>query len=218
MNGADPQADAAALAGLAREVEALRLAVEKLNALPKRVEQLAELVAGLGEATAARSRKKVTEGVASWLALPAETAEAMALLEELLEWLERVYLRYADAAATLPECWLWHPDVIEELLWLSYAWRLAYEDPESSASLPGDWHDRQRPGVVRRIKAVAGACSLENHQPGGEHHHPAPTAPLADALALIAGWWGARRDDTAPEPGEHHVAAVAARRTARRRP
>ncbi|GAA2755883.1 hypothetical protein [Actinopolymorpha rutila] len=225
----EPDKDSAALAGLAREVEALRRSLGDLDSLPKRVAELAELVAQLGETTAARTRKPPAEGTPSWLALPAigdtdstgEVAvagEAAALLEDLVVWLDQIYLRYTDAAAGLPECWLWHPDVIEELLWLRHTWRAAYEDPDAGSNLAGDWHDRQRPGVVRRIKAAAGACSLESHLPGGEHHHPATTAPLTEALALISKWWETHREETPPQPAEHHIDAVAGRRTARRRP
>ncbi|MGW0231946.1 hypothetical protein ACWDWO_26870 [Actinopolymorpha singaporensis] len=223
----EPDKDSAALAGLAREVEALRRSLGDLDSLPKRVEELAELVAQLGETTAARTRKPPAEGTPSWLALSASTdgtgeiavaGEAAALLENLVAWLDQIYLRYADAAAGLPECWLWHADVIEELLWLRHTWRAAYADPDAAPNLAGDWHDRQRPGVVRRIKAGAGACSLENHLPGGEHHHPANTAPLAEALELIAGWWETHRDQTPPLPREHHIDTVAGRHTARRRP
>jgi hypothetical protein len=45
-------AQAAAVAGLAREVEGLRRTVERLTALPGRVEDLAELVARLTETVA----------------------------------------------------------------------------------------------------------------------------------------------------------------------
>ena len=70
----------------------------------------------------------------------------------------------ATATPRLPECWLWHPDVVEELLWLSHAWLAAYQGPAASVALAADWHDRLRPGVVRRIKAQAGSCSRERHQ------------------------------------------------------
>jgi hypothetical protein len=227
----EPDKDSAALAGLAREVEALRRSLGDLDSLPKRVEELAELVAQLGETTAARTRKPPAEGTPSWLALPDSTnsmgatgevgvaGEAAALLEDLVAWLDQIYLRYTDAAAGLPECWLWHPDVIEELLWLRHAWRAAYEDPDAGPNLAGDWHDRQRPGVVRRIKAAAGACSLESHLPGGDHHHPANTAPLTEALALIADGWQTHRDETPPLPREHHIDTDPRQRAARgRRP
>jgi hypothetical protein len=32
--------------------------------------------------------------------------------------LHTIFLRYPDGAGALPECWLYHPDVVEELTWL----------------------------------------------------------------------------------------------------
>jgi len=115
----------------------------------------------------------------------------------------------------LPECWCWHPDLVEELLWLSRAWAAAYHGPDASVALVGDWHDRYRPGVVRRIKTVAGTCSLENHDP--TRSTPTPTVPVEQAAELIATWWATRRDQAAPEPtAAHHAAAARSRPGGRR--
>ena len=66
-----------------------------------------------------------------------------------------------------------------------------------------DWHDRQRPGVVARIRAVNdGVCSLDQHGPGAEQDKRPPTAPAADAIPAIADWWTARRDEPPPYAGE----------------
>jgi hypothetical protein len=95
--------------------------------------------------------------------------------------------------------------VVEELLWLEHAWLGAYQGRAASVGLAADWHDRQRPAVVRRIRQTAGSCSRERHQTRPGWNPPtssAPTVPGADALALIAGWWGSDRDHPAPEP-EH---------------
>jgi len=208
-------AQAAAVAGLAREVEGLRRTVERLTALPARVEDLAELVTRLTETVAVAGRRQAG-GAPSWLDLPTDRAAAAVLLAELIAWMRVVYLRYTDAAHTLPECWLWHPDVVEELLWLMHAWQIAYRSDGASVALAGDWHDRQRPGVVRRIRATAGTCSLENHQPGAERHTGA-AVPLAEAFELIAAWWAIDRDTRPPTPGPEHLAAAAALRTPRGR-
>ncbi len=89
------------------------------------------------------------------------------MLARLTGWLAGVYLRYADAARTVPACWLWHPEVVEELPWPRQAWLAAYADPDAPVSLAADWHDRLRPGVVRRIRDYAGMCSIE-----ADHRHP----------------------------------------------
>lgn len=202
-----------AVAGLAREVEALRRALDPLRELPVRLGELAALVAQLAETTAATAGTAAGVSAPSWLDLPADVPTALAVLAELITWIEVVYLRYSDAAQSLPDCWLWHPDVVEELLWLMHAWLAAYRDQDAPVSLAGDWHDRYRPGVVRRINTTAGRCSLENHQPRDDQ--PAtggPAVPVTGAVEPIATWWGARRNDPAPEPDAEHLADAAARR------
>ncbi len=205
-------ADAGAVAGLAREIEALRQSIDTLRGLPSRVDEVAGLVAQLADAV--NASPAAAGGVASWLDLPIEVDTTHAVLGELLTWMQMVYLRYPDAAAGLPDCWLWHPDVVEELLWLMQAWLSAYRDDKAAVSLAGDWHDRYRPGVVRRITSTAGRCSLENHQhregqplPGG-----GPVVPGAKAVEQIATWWATARTDPPPEPDEWHLATANARR------
>jgi hypothetical protein len=195
-----------AVAGLAREVETLRRRLDQLRSLPQRIEQLADLVAQQAETIAATTSVPATT---SWLNLPtdpnrpaASSSAARAaeqLLTELGGWVGDVYQRYPDAAQTLPECWLWHPEVVEELLWLHTAWLTAHR-PGAPSTAVGDWHDRQRPGVVRRIRDYGGVCSLEQHQPGADRHTPAPVAPLTDAVPDIAEWWATRRADPPPAP------------------
>lgn len=209
MNEPEPDyASNAALAGLAGEVEQLRRRLEPVEQLPARVQQLADVVDGVADKVTSLADRSQATAVPSWLMAPADAEEARETLDELTVWLQQVFLRYTDAAAALPECWPWHPDVVEELLWLMHAWLKAYQGEAASISLAGDWHDRSRPGVVKRIKSSAGTCSLENHTP------PAGPAqvPAMDAVEGIAEWWGADRDGPAPEPTEAQLAATAPRR------
>jgi hypothetical protein len=127
-----------------------------------------------------------------------------------------VYLRYGDAARDFPECWLWHPEVVEEPVWLMYAWLAAYrEDNEASIRAAGDWHDRLRPGVVRRIHGYAKACSLENHLSGRPRATGAPPVPVIDggpaAAEAITAWWTEHRDQPGPTPTDEQMTAAAAR-------
>ena len=201
--------------GLAREIETLRRRVDELAAtLPARVEQLAQLVARVAESKATtQPQPGDSPAVVSWLDAPTDPGrapesskaarDAEDLLAKLTGWVGGIYLRYSDARQ-LPDCWLWHPDVVEELLWLHAAWCTAYAD-EAPPSAAGDWHDRQRPGVARRIKQYAGLCSLEAHLPGGERHMPALAAPTVDAVPVIAAWWASARDEPAPAPSQEQL-------------
>ena len=196
-------AGAGAVAGLAREVDALRRTIEPLLGLSGRVDDLARLATDLTNAVAALTARRSAAPCPSWLLLPTDPDLAGRVLDELAGWLQTIYLRYPDGVDHLPECWAWHPDVVEELLWLMHAWAAAYQGPQASVAAVGDWHDRQRPGVVRRIRQSAGSCSFENHQTrtGWTHLSGAPpTVPGLDHVASIAQWWGARRDQPAPEP------------------
>lgn len=206
-------ATAAAMAGVASEVESLRRQLEPLQALPSRVDQVSELVDQLAQQLQTRSAAPQPTGVRSWLMLPADAGEAGEVLGEVVAWLQQVLLRYSDAALALPECWVWHPDVVEELLWLMDAWLNAYQGPKASIALVGDWHDRQRPGVIKRIRAQAGNCSLENHTPAT----PPAGVPATDAVEVIADWWGERRDEPAPEPTGEQLNAAPRRRGGTRR-
>jgi hypothetical protein len=222
----EPPDPAAAVAGLAREVEALRRALDQLRGLPGRVEELADLVTSFAEATAERPAPEAVRVTWSWLNLPEALQPVMEadglvedterLLSDLVSWMGRVYLRYADAARTLPACWLWHPEVVEELVWLRAAWLAAYHNPDAVISQAADWHDRLRPGVVRRVKDYAGLCSVENHQPARDGDAPSHAGlagvPLVGAAGLIAAWWATRRDRPAPAPTAMHVAEAAAQR------
>ncbi|MDD7941684.1 hypothetical protein PHK61_25000 [Actinomycetospora lutea] len=192
-----------ALAGLAREVDGLRRGLDALIGTPTRVDDLARTVAQLADAVAATPARPGPTVAPSWVTAPTDPAAAAQLLEGLCRWLHRVFLRYPDGVAVLPECWLWHPEVVEELLWLSHAWRAAYEERGASVQLAGDWHDRQRPGVVRRLKTSVGSCSRERHQTrAGWSQAPTGATPVPglDALGSIAAWWADGRDQAPPEP------------------
>ena len=182
-----------ALAALAGQLDRLQRAYDAadVSALRTEVRGVTLTVAGLAEEVA----ELVEAGVGrekpppSWLwRVDAEgqplTAEAAGiLLHRIIVWADRVYVNFPDGM--LPECWLWHPSIVEELLWLSSAWKSAYLGDAASVQRIGDWHDRQRPGAVRRIAAVGGNCSLR------EHFDPPQSAavPVADAAVAIAAWW-----------------------------
>jgi hypothetical protein len=197
---------------LARTVQALERRVAEQDALGRRVEELAAMLTRLAqEVTAAKGTGGPSMVAPSWLDLAREPgpsdaqADAEDILAMLTGWVTGIYLRYSDAR--LPDCWLWHPDVVEELLWLHAAW-IAAHHPDAPLGAVGDWHDRQRPGVAARVKTYAGLCSLEAHMPGKERHQPAPAAPTTDAAPAIAGWWATGRDQPAPAPTPEQIDAA----------
>jgi hypothetical protein len=205
----------AAVAGLARSVETLTRDVAAIKqglqhtASAAALSQLAQVVTNLGEALSTPRRggkDEQAEPVPSWLNLPADSDAAQKMLGELLPWLHDVYLRYGDARRTLPACWLWHGEIVEELVWLMGAWQLAYQGPDASYRLAGDWHDRQRPGVARRIGDLyAAGCDLLTHR---DQPAPAAAVPLADAAEAIVAWWATDRDLAGPVPTAEQVRAA----------
>lgn len=199
--------DAALAVGLALELDALRRQVEPLTGVVDRVDELAGVVTDLATKVATLSGRKGPTPCPSWLLAPTDPDTVGMVLHGLRGWLDAVYLRYTDAAAGLPECWCWHPDIVEELVWLMHAWLAAYQGPAASVGLVADWHDRYRPGVVRRVKLVGGSCSRERHQtrPGRDRPAGAPTAPAGEAATAIAQWWALHRDQPAPEPADRPV-------------
>ena len=85
-----------------------------------------------------------------------------------------------------------------------HSWCAAYQGPGASVALAGEWHDRSRAGVVRRIKAAAGSCSIERHQtrPGWDQKPSGAVAvPGLHGVDVLARWWADARDEPAPEPG-----------------
>jgi hypothetical protein len=186
------------VAGLVREVDALRKAVRKVAGLQGQVEQLAATLAQVLDEFAATGRAADPARPVSWIGETADPDAATRALRELADWVGRVYLRYPIAARELPDCWLWHPDMVEELAWLHQAWQAAYSPDTGTVGAAADWHDRYRPGVVARIRtANFNSCSLENHlapdRPTG-----AVTVPGAGSVEGVALWWSTGRDRAQP--------------------
>lgn len=210
MPGTDPAGSPGPqVVALGRTVERTARRVGELDTL---LAQLANDVTALartrtpppGDAAAGEDDEAA---VWSWL-LVEDADQALTDLVDLVRWLERVYLRYPGTA--LPSCWLWHPAVIEELRWLRGAHTDAYDPQAGSWMRVGDWHDRQLPGVVRRVRDSAGSCELALHTAGGERARPPVGVPLAGHLDLIADAWAtARPHEPGPEPTQMQLAEAA---------
>ncbi len=180
---------------LARDLDRTTRRVADLTTL---LGQLATDLTALAEPTPDGADTDTDGGVRAWL-LVEDPDQARTDLTDLVEWLHRVYLRYPDTA--LPSCWLWHPTVVEELWWLRNAHTDAYTGTDASWTRAGDWHDRQRPGVVKRLRTTVAGCELALHAAGAEHAHSPTAAPLGDAAEQIAQAWTADgRYQPPPEP------------------
>jgi hypothetical protein len=185
--GTDPNTPDRALG---REVERTARRLDRLEQLLRVLSQ---------DITALREAIKPAEpdepAVRAWL-LAEDTAQPREDLADLLDWLAQVYLHYPDAA--LVSCWLWHPAVVEELWWLRQAHHDAYHGPHASYTRAGDWHDRQRPGVAKRIRAWLRDCDLSRHTQG----LPARVVPLVGSADRVAAAWTQRREPPPPTPEE----------------
>lgn len=188
---------------------AVQRALHRIDTVDKNVLQLAADVAALGGRLARSAEPdepaETQPAVRSWL-LTTDTERAVADLADLAEWMGRVYVRYTRAQ--LSSCWLWHPDVIEELWWLRCAHADAYHPENGSWLRVGDWHDRQRTGVERRINALLGGCSLSRHV--DRNGRPAEVAepavpPLVGHHTAVAAHWAATRT-AGPSPAPAVVA------------
>lgn len=196
-------ADTTALVARADQTDAgLRTADGHIRALAEAVKRLAGPAAGgllcwLTQGPPATGR---AGGPGGPVDPPArlDTDEAIGCLDELAAWLAEVYLRYPGA--DLPSCWAWHPAVVEELWWLRGAHIEVYTGKGSTWAKVGDWHDRQRPGVVKRIAGWISTCDLSrhNHPDGDRRDRGTPAVPLAVHLPLVAERWS--QDREAPRP------------------
>jgi hypothetical protein len=188
MSG-DPGEQVAALAS------GLERAARRLGKLEDDHRALAEVVAGLTQpGGAADSPKPTLEGAPE------------AAVVDLLDWLADVYLAYDGA--TLAPCWAWHPGLVEELAVLRGIHRAIYA--EGDWLRLGDWHDRYRPGVVRRVSQALAACDITQH-----HNDQARTVPLSDALGPIYAARAAHAPIPAPTDAQAARARALSTRTSR---
>ena len=201
--------------GTAEQLTALGRDVERTVRRLAHVEGLVrDLAAGVTELAGRLDDLDEEQRPGSWLAADGNPAAAD-LLTDLVDWLGRVYLRYPGAG--LPSCWLWHPAVVEELLWLRHAHHVAYDGPRAAWAKVADWHERMRPGVARRIGEATGSCELLRHAPGGDRSGPAPTVPLTTALPDITRWAARGLPDPQPEPRPEQLTDADHTRAATRR-
>jgi hypothetical protein len=174
------------------------LPADRVTAIARQQERLARRVQAIDDAVAQLAtdvqtlvaRSGPTDGgpPMAWL-LQDDPGRASMILEDLAQWVLRVYLWYPRAA--LPSCWLWHPALVEELLCLRQAHAEAYGDGIRTVSKASDFHERYLPGVIARIASGYGDCELARHaaDSGGDRRGQIPDLPLWAAADRVAHAW-----------------------------
>lgn len=165
--------------------------------LDGRVEALEVDVAALADGYIQLRAERDPSRVRSYLQ---ETDEETArlLLEDLAGWLAQVWVKYPDGE--LPECWLYHPAIVEEL-WSVMGVHRACFRKGGTWQMFADWHARYRPATAARIKAYAPSCAPSEHQPG-QTFDPAvvPHVPRVQDIAAVAAQWTSSGTSPYPTP------------------
>ena len=134
----------------------------------------------------------------NWRCMPAPVAQvAMSALTEWVDWLRHRY----PVARTLPPCWRRHPELIEELSALHWAWRAAFHGDEARPSAPADFHGHYLPGVLDRVRRWGVHCG-DVHDPRAEGVYGPPGRPSTASLDDGTGAPDSCRQDPASEDSE----------------
>jgi hypothetical protein len=170
---------------------------EDVDAHSRSISDLADLVRRVRTAsssTPSSGKDDLDEAppVPEWLTVT-DPELAVAWLGGLVVWTADVWARFR----VLPGCWPWHPTVVAELLVCQHVWMTA-TTPGMPPEVLATWHDRWRPGTVRRIDHVLAACDRAHGRhvtTGGQQwtYDPAVVDELAD-------WWATTHGST-PPPG-----------------
>jgi len=197
----DPVGDLAKLAD--RAIRQAGDAHARVGAVELLIRQLAADVVALRDIAQSRADADDARAVRSWL-LTTDPDSARRILDDLVVWVDQVYLAYDGVI--LRSCWLWHPAVVEELVALREAHHDAYAGPAAGWKAVGDWHERYRPGVAKRVNATLSGCDLSEHLPGAPRQAVARPAPLTSAVGAVAQAWTDHRGT--PEPTDDQIEAA----------
>lgn len=168
---------------------------ERLLALEADVAVLAEGHLHHSEQLVALTSQRDPSRVRSYLQ---ETDEESArlLLEDVAAWAGQVWVQYPDGR--LPECWLYHPPIVEELVAVMGAHRACFRKGGTWGQF-ADWHHRLRPAAAERIRKYAPSCAPSVHQPGEKFDAAAvPVVPRTEDISSVAAHW--ITTGTAPYP------------------
>lgn len=176
-----------------REVEELRAEVGALSGV---VVELSGIVRELSEDIVRLSVQGDPSTVRSWIATD-DPEMARLMLADLADWLATVWVRFPGPR--LPECWAYHPAVVEELWVIRSLHRAAFRKGGTWQGL-ADWMAKYRPTAAARIDKEAGSCALSEHQPGADLDPSKwPNLPATD-LSEVADYWTGNRRAPYPPP------------------
>ena len=166
-----------------------------IGVLHERVEALERDVATIAEAYVKLTSQRDPSRVRSYLQEDDEES-ARLTLEDLAGWAAAVWVQYPDGQ--LPECWLYHPPIIEELVAVMGAHRACFRKGGTWSQF-ADWHARLRPSAAERIRRYAPSCTLDLHQPGEQFDPAAVTSvPRLQDISQVAAQW--TETGTSPYP------------------
>jgi hypothetical protein len=140
------------------------------DSVPGLAEVAAMLVAHLGELTQAVNTLQQEDAPRSdgkapfmWADLPPRVAARE--WRKLGHWVGWLRGRY-PLARQVPVCWWRHPELVEEVTALWFAWREAYTEKSAPLTAAADWHGRWLPELLRRIGAGGWnvACEAEHKE------------------------------------------------------
>lgn len=169
-------------------------------ALALQVEDLAERLATV-EAVLEDKRPK---GQPDWI-LAGDKDEALRWLDSLRAWVDKVFAVHTGRA--LPDCWIWHPRAVEELLAMQAHRTFVHASP--NATLLSDYQTRFLDAAVKRlvVKSAGQASILSKCVEEGVHVDPELGVPPhmvtrfkvdRGAINAYVGWWTTDRKGRPP--------------------
>jgi hypothetical protein len=192
------------LGEVALQVRNMTTTVNGMAEVATQVTGLSDQVMALAErlTSGEADSESAAPALPSWFEIEGERAQQM--LADLVEWVDAILVRHYAAREALPECWMFHGEVVEDLLWLRAAWVAAHRDPDAKPHHAADFHERWLPSMMSRLRRQfgAGMCGFGKHRDGSgqyrqlrEEQFPDSRVPATDprAVETYARWWAQDR-------------------------
>ena len=124
---------------------------------------LVEQINELADVVQDQEEVRRTDGKAPFVWTDLDPRAARRAWRQLSRWVGWLRGRY-PLARQVPLCWWRHPELVEELTALWFAWREAYTEKGAPLTAAADWHGRWLPEFLRRVGAGGWniACEAEH--------------------------------------------------------